>query len=124
MENKVLEYLESHQPERSSGWRERAEWRRANRSWLRHSQEIALAMLNRMDELKLSQTALAKRMGCSQQYVSKVLKGGENLSLETMTKIEVALGISILQPLRSNINEDATLSQVAESREKYESAKE
>ena len=35
-------------------------------------------------------------MGCSQQYVSKVLKGQENLSLETMSKIEACLGIQIL----------------------------
>jgi transcriptional regulator with XRE-family HTH domain len=36
-------------------------------------------------------------MGCSQQYVSKILKGKENLSLETLSKIESALGIAILQ---------------------------
>ena len=32
-----------------------------------------------------------------QQYVSKVLKGQENLSLETMSKIEDCLKIPILQ---------------------------
>ena len=36
------------------------------------------------------------RMNNSQQYVSKVLKGQENLSLETMSKIEACLGIQIL----------------------------
>ena len=41
--------------------------------------------------------SLASMMGCSQQYVSKVLKGQENLSLETMSKIEDCLHISILQ---------------------------
>ena len=91
MENKLLEYLENHQPATPSNWREKAEWRRENRDWIRHSQEIALAMLNKMDELKMSQTALAKQLGCSQQYVSKLLKGGENLSLETISKIEKAL---------------------------------
>ena len=35
-------------------------------------------------------------MGCCQQYVSKVLKGQESLSLETMSKIEACLGIQIL----------------------------
>ena len=73
MENKLLEYLENHQPATPSNWREKAEWRRENRDWIRHSQEIALAMLNKMDELKMSQTALAKQLGCSQQYVSKLL---------------------------------------------------
>ena len=35
--------------------------------------------------------------GVHQQYVSKVLKGQENLYLETMSKIEDCLHISILQ---------------------------
>lgn len=35
-------------------------------------------------------------MNCTQQYVSKVLKGRENLSLETMCKIEDALDIKVL----------------------------
>lgn len=51
----------------------------------------------KMDELGLTQKQLAEQMGCSQQYVSKVLKGQENLSLETMSKIEDCLHISILQ---------------------------
>lgn len=54
MENKLLEYLENHQHATPSNWREKAEWRRENRDWIRHSQEIALAMLNKMDELKMS----------------------------------------------------------------------
>lgn len=37
-------------------------------------------------------------MNCSQQYISKILKGKENLSLETLTKIENALDIQILTP--------------------------
>lgn len=34
----------------------------------------------------MTQKMLAERMGCSQQYVSKFLKGRENLALETLTK--------------------------------------
>jgi transcriptional regulator with XRE-family HTH domain len=45
--------------------------------------------------MKLTQKQLAEQMGCSQQYVSKVLKGQENLSLETISKIEDCLNISI-----------------------------
>ena len=33
---------------------------------------------------------------CTQQYVSKILKGKENLSLETLSKLEDALGISLI----------------------------
>ncbi len=65
--------------------------------WMYHSQAIAAIMSNRMEELGMTQRALAEKMNCTQQYVSKVLKGRENLSLETLCKIENALGIRILQ---------------------------
>ena len=65
--------------------------------WVCHSQAIATIMSNRMGELDMTQRALAEKMNCTQQYVSKVLKGRENLSLETLCKIENALGIKILQ---------------------------
>ena len=60
------------------------------------SPQIGKHIEERLKELKMTQTQLAALMGCSQQYVSKVLKGQENLSLETMSKIEDCLEISIL----------------------------
>ena len=53
-------------------------------------------MLDKMEELRLTQKALAERMGCSQQYVSRIVKGRENLSLETIAKLEEALGVDII----------------------------
>lgn len=50
-----------------------------------------------MEELQINQCALAEKMGCSQQYISKILKGKENLCLETISKIEVALKIDLLK---------------------------
>ena len=98
MKQKTLEFLETHQSETPSKWREEAEWRRENASWLRHSQQIAVVVLLKMKELHLTQSALAERMNCTQQYVSKILKGKENLSLETMTRLEDALGIGLVYP--------------------------
>ena len=92
----IIDFLEKNQLEESTQWRERAEWRRANRTWIRRSQDIAVQMLSQMEKLHLTQGALAERMGCSQQYVSKVLKGQENLSLETICKIEDALDLVLL----------------------------
>ncbi len=60
-----------------------------------------MMMLDRMEELGLTQKLLAERMGCSQQYVSRVLKGTENLSIETIFKIESALELNILEPALS-----------------------
>lgn len=92
----TISKLREHQSATPSKWRENAQWRIQNKSWLRYSQRIAIMMLSKMDELGMSQKQLSELMGCSQQYVSKVLKGQENLSLETISKIERCLGIQIL----------------------------
>jgi len=82
--------------ETPSKWREKAEWRRANKQWLKKSQNIALAILNCLDKNEMTQTELADKMNVSQQYVSKIVKGSENLSLETISKIESVLDIELI----------------------------
>lgn len=94
--NQIVNNLRKHQSTTPSRWKERANWREENKSWLRHSQHIAMMMLDKMEELGMTQRVLAERMGCSQQYVSRILKGHENLSIETMCKIEEALDLAIL----------------------------
>lgn len=95
----IISKLNEHKSKTPSKWRDNAEWRLANKSWLRHSQRIAMMMLDRMEELGLTQKSLAESMGCSQQYISRILKGTENLSIETISKIETALGLAILEPV-------------------------
>lgn len=95
----ITSKLNEHRSSTPTKWRERAEWRVANKSWLRYSQRIAMMMLDKMEELGLTQKSVAERMGCSQQYISRVLKGTENLSIETIAKIEDALELEILEPV-------------------------
>ena len=100
MENRmksIAQRLEEHASPTPSKWRELFDFLETNKSWLRHSQNIAMLMLDRMEELGMSQKQLAEKMNCSPQYISKVLRGRENLSLETLTKIENALEISIIK---------------------------
>ena len=66
----IISKLNAHSSDTPSKWREKAAWRNANKSWLRYSQRIAMMMLDKMEELGLTQKALAERMGCSQQYAS------------------------------------------------------
>lgn len=94
--NSIVQKLSEHKSATPSKWREEAEFRVANKSWLHYSQHIAMMMLDKMEELHITQKLLAERMGCSQQYVSKILKGRENLSIETLCKIEDALQIPLL----------------------------
>ena len=44
----------------------------------------------------MGQKALAERMKCTQQYVSKILKGRENMPLDTLSKFEDALDINLI----------------------------
>ena len=89
-----LNALKSYTP---SEWREKAHWRRENREWLKKSREIALAVLNAIsNNPAMTQKELARQMGVSPQYVSKILKGEENLSLQTITKLESILEIELI----------------------------
>jgi transcriptional regulator with XRE-family HTH domain len=72
-------------------------WRQANRAWLRKSQAIAIKILSTLKTQGISQKDLAEKMGVSPQMVNKILKGSENLTLETISKIEDALGIHLVE---------------------------
>ena len=50
-----------------------------------------------MDEQGVTQKQLAERIGCSQQYVSNLLKGSTNMTLETIARLEKALNIDIVR---------------------------
>lgn len=66
-------------------------------------EELSLAftesVLLRMEELdNLQGKELAKRMGCSKAYVSKLLTGKSNFTLETLVKLAGALECHIEPP--------------------------
>jgi transcriptional regulator with XRE-family HTH domain len=75
---------------------EKNAWRIANRHWLRVSQTIAFDILERLEALGWTQKALAEKMGVSPQYVNKIVKGSENLTLETIVTLQTILEIPIL----------------------------
>lgn len=92
----IVRNLNKHKSSIPSKWKEEAKKRRENKRWLSYSQEIAMFLHDKMEELGLTQIALAERMNCTQQYVSRILKGKENLSLETITRLEDAIGIKFV----------------------------
>jgi len=68
-----------------------------NRHWLPYSEKIASCTAKAITEQHISQRQLAERMGCSPQYVCRLLKGEENLTLETLCKLENALNAPIIK---------------------------
>lgn len=79
-----------------SGWLEKAKKRVENEAWLDRSFKIALSVLCSLRDQNMSQKELAEKMGVTPQHVSKIVKGQENLSLETISKLEAALGIELI----------------------------
>lgn len=80
-----------------SGWKEKAMMRVAS-PWLAgYSSPIALrvhAIIK--DKPGLNQSRLAEMMGISRQQVNKILRGQENLTLETIYKLSKALGVELI----------------------------
>lgn len=68
----------------------------ANKAWLNKSFEIALLILVRLKELNWTQVKLAEEMKVTPQYVNKIVKGRENLTLETIALLETVLDISLI----------------------------
>ena len=71
---------------------------RKNRPWLReYSSEIARRILVIIKNDKdLSQTKLADSLNIKPQQISKIVKGQENLTLETIYKLSQALNYNLI----------------------------
>lgn len=105
--SRAIEFLEAHQSPTPSRWREDAQWRRDNEHWLKYSRYITLQVLRAMGDQSITQVELAKRMGCSQQYVSNLLKGSSNMTLETIARLENALSIDLIKSALTYVSDYA-----------------
>ncbi len=85
-----------------SSWIEKVAWRKANKAWLGKSADIALRILDALEELNWNKAKLAYEMGVSPQQVSKYVKGEENFKLETLCKLEKVLGIELVTILQKD----------------------
>lgn len=91
-----VEIFESLISNQKSGWHKDAEKRHLDKLWRDKAFDIALTLLKYKDANKLNQTELAEKIGVSKQYINRILQGKENLTLETICKIENALQINII----------------------------
>lgn len=107
----IVEKINGLSSSKPSNWREKAEWIINNKNWLRYSQKIANVVLSALSLKKdFTQKDLAEKLDVTPQYVSKLLKGQENLTLKTIAGLEDALGVQFL-----NINIHAAKEQLAPS---------
>lgn len=65
--------------------------------WLRYySSSIARRILSALEEKGMSQVNLAELLDISPQQVSKIVKGHENLTLESIYNLSNALGLELI----------------------------
>lgn len=79
-----------------STWQKEATWRQENKEWLMKSAAIAVKIMLSLKSKGWTQVQLAEQLGTSPQHVNKIVKGQENLTLETITKIEACLGVELI----------------------------
>jgi transcriptional regulator with XRE-family HTH domain len=74
-----------------------------NKEWLNRSAKIAIKILrtlrknNEEGKFPSSQKELAELLKISPQQVNKIVKGSENLTIETICKIENVLNIHVFE---------------------------
>lgn len=86
------------------------EWEQED-AYLNRSAKIAASVLAVLDQRHMTKQDLAKRMGVSAQYVSKIVRGYENLTLETISKLESALGVTLLNTVDYTVEQTSTIVQ-------------
>ena len=70
---------------------------RRSKPWLKYySAPIARMILSRLEEKELSQVKLAAELKVTPQQISKIIKGEENLTLETIYKLSKALNFDLI----------------------------
>jgi transcriptional regulator with XRE-family HTH domain len=79
-----------------SSWLREAQEKLANKEPRKNARILALRVLHVLREKGISQTDLAGKMGVSRQQVTKIVKGEENFTFETVDKLEKALNVTLM----------------------------
>ncbi len=95
-EQEILNKLDSIIAKEPSQWLAEADYRFENQAWLIKSQAVALNILRIIRAKGISQKDLAEMLNVSPQQVNKWVKGSENFTFETISKIENALKIQLI----------------------------
>lgn len=93
----LKEKLQGKISRKPSQWKQKASIRLKN-PWLKeYSSKIAMRILAAIeDHPKFTQAELARTLDVTPQQISKIVKGGENLTLETIYKLSKALEVELI----------------------------
>jgi len=94
--SKNHEILKKIDSGRRSDWLETRAKKRSHKKARENARLVAIRVLTILRERNMSQTELAEKMGVSRQQVTKIVKGQENFTFETIDKLEIALGVTLM----------------------------
>lgn len=75
--------------------------------------KLAMRLTEARESMGLTQAALARKMGVSQQLISRIESGDDNITLETLVRFLYMVGVSFKIDVEKRKNEEETLRFVA-----------
>lgn len=82
---------------KESTWIDDTKVKLIEEDWKKNSRLVAMRILRTLRSIGKNQNYLAEMMAVSPQQVSKWVKGSENFTFETISKIEHALQIELIE---------------------------
>ena len=93
----AIDFLRANEHKGDGAFLSQAQFLKENWPWLRYSYAIAIKVRSAMAEQGMTQKQLADILHCTQQHISVLLNGRVNMTLETIAKLEDALGLTFIQ---------------------------
>ncbi len=125
--SKAIEKIKKIAAREESSWLDEAKERQQNIAWRKRSFQIAARILIEIRRQKpingMTQKMLAEKLSVAPQYINKVIKGRENLTLETIAKFEEVLGITLINISVPESQDSIFLGVVPKYHEDYNSSK-
>lgn len=97
LRKKLDELTAGDNGEESSIFFARVAFEQANKDWLVKSGDIIMTVIAVMSKLKLTSADLAKRMDIPEEELLKTLRGDENMTLQTIVRLEKIFGIDFIK---------------------------
>lgn len=76
-------------------WLDDAKYRAEN-PWLRMAQAIAIQIAEVMDILNMTEEELSEKTNISLERIDSIMRGKEDMSLQTISKLEIALNTKLI----------------------------
>lgn len=112
--NKIIKSLISEK--KDNQWIEKVDYIEANKEWLDISAKIAIKVIRALRDKNWTQKKLASKLGVRPQQVNKILKGKENLSLKTISNLQGALGLELINTISQTEIDQLIKSEVSKHR--------